>query len=239
MDMPEDNRYSPFWFAAFLQTIPREQTAAECDFLARQLAQPAFTSVLDVCCGMGRHAIPLAARGYRVVGVDVDAAALAVARGDAGDRVSFLQADMRQLGELPTDVDAVLLLWQSFGQFDDATNAAVLRQIRDRLRPGGRFVLDIYHRAFFATHLEVRRFARDGRTITETKRLDDNRLAVTLDYGPDLPPDVFTWRLFTPDEIVALARTVGLDRLLCCTGYDETQPASPESPRMQVVFARS
>lgn len=237
-----DNTYSATWFETFLRTIPPAQTEAECAFLARQLPQPAFTTLLDICCGMGRHAIPLAARGYRVLGMDVDPHALAVARAEAerehAGQVEWRQGDMRDLTALPADFDGVLLLWQSFGQFDDATNADVLRQARDRLRPGGRFVLDIYHRAFFAARLDERRFEREGRTITETKRMDGRRLSVTLDYGPDLPRDVFAWELFTPDEIMALGRQVGFEPLLCRTGYDEAQPASADAPRMQLVFAR-
>jgi SAM-dependent methyltransferase len=236
--MTHDNIYSSIWFETFLRTIPEAQTAAECDFLERQLPRPACTSLLDICCGMGRHALPLAARGYRVVGVDVDAHALAVAQAQGRGQVEWLQGDMRDLSAIPGEFDGALLLWQSFGQFDAATNEEVLRQVRGRLRPGGRFVLDIYHRAFFAAHLEERRFARDGRTITETKRMDDHHLTVTLDYGSDLPRDEYAWDLFTPDEIVALARRVGFAPLLCCTDFDEARPASADAPRMQLVFAR-
>jgi SAM-dependent methyltransferase len=224
-----------------LRTIPAVQTEAECAFVARQMPQPEFTTLLDLCCGMGRHAIPLAARGYRVVGLDVDPRALAVGQAEGRDlqgRVEWRQGDMRDLSALQQGSDGALLLWQSFGQFDAATNAEVLRQVRSRLRPGGRFVLDIYHRAFFVAHLDEQRFTRHGRTITETKHMDDDRFTVTLDYGTDLPRDEFAWQLFTPDEIMELGRKVGLEPLLCLTGFDEEQPATAEMPRMQIVFAR-
>jgi SAM-dependent methyltransferase len=237
--MTHDNIYSSTWFETFLHTIPGDQTAAECDFLEHQLPRPECISLLDICCGMGRHAIPLAARGYRVMGVDVDTHALAVARAQGCGQVEWVQGDMRDLSAIPDGFDGALLLWQSFGQFDAATNEQVLRQVRVRLRPGGRFVLDIYHREFFVAHLEERRFARDGRTITETKRMDGHRLTVTLDYGSDLPHDEYAWDLFTPDEITALARRVGFAPLLCCTDFDEAQPASADAPRMQLVFARA
>jgi SAM-dependent methyltransferase len=44
---------------------------------------PAKGTVLDVACGGGRHARWFAARGYRVVGVDRDAGALATLQGIA------------------------------------------------------------------------------------------------------------------------------------------------------------
>lgn len=45
---------------------------------------PAGGTVLDLACGRGRHARWLAARGYRVLGVDRDPAALAESTGVAG-----------------------------------------------------------------------------------------------------------------------------------------------------------
>ena len=58
---------------------------------------------------------------------DRDAAAVQEARAGAGANCHFLLGDMRDLADVPGDFDAVVILWQSFGYFDDATNAAVLR----------------------------------------------------------------------------------------------------------------
>ncbi len=74
------NEYSPAWFDTFLSTYDSARTEAEVAFLARQFPQPDYQTVLDVCCGPGRHAIPLSRSGYRVTGVDRDAASLAAAR---------------------------------------------------------------------------------------------------------------------------------------------------------------
>jgi SAM-dependent methyltransferase len=230
--------YSATWYQLFLESIAAEQTEREAAFVARWLPLPAYAAVLDLCCGQGRHARALAGRGYRVTGADGNAAALAAARRASDDSIVYLQLDMRCLDELPEVFDAVICLWQSYGYFDAATNTDVLRQIGRRLRPGGRLVLDIYHRGFFARNQGTRRFERDGRTIGETKRLDGDRLTVWLDYGPDRPPDTFAWQLFTPDEIEVLARQCGFELLLACAGFDEAAPASSEIPRMQLVFER-
>ena len=148
---PVANAYSRGWFELFLDRIPEEQTAAEVAFVARQLPLPAYRSLLDLCCGPGRHALRLAARGYAVTGIDRDEAAIAAACERAGDLpATFRALDLRDLGSLPGRFDAVVSLWQSFGYFDAATNADVLRQAGDRLRPGGRLLLDLYHRDFFA-----------------------------------------------------------------------------------------
>ena len=145
---------------------------------------------------------------------------------------------MRHLAELPGTFDAVICLWQSFGYFDAATNADILRQISRKLRPGGRLVLDIYQRSFFENNPGTRHCERDDRVISETKRMDGDRLSVTLDYGPDVPQDRYAWQLFAPDAIADLARQCGFTQLLACAGFDPATPASTEVPRMQLVFER-
>jgi SAM-dependent methyltransferase len=233
------NIYSPTWYELFSEPIAPEQTEREAEFVARCLPRPAFTSVLDLCCGQGRHARALAARGYHVTGVDANAAALAAARRQPSQGIAYLQYDMRRLDELPNTFDAAICLWQSFGYFDGATNAQVLRQIGRKLPPGGRLVLDIYHRGFFERNQGARHFERDGRSIGETKRLDGDRLTVRLDYGPDLPPDVYEWQLFSPQTIAALARQSGFELLLACAGFDQDTPPSADLARMQLVFERA
>ena len=54
----------------WLQAVPPEHTAREAEFLAGALAVPAGAALLDVPCGGGRLSLALAARGYRLTGVD-------------------------------------------------------------------------------------------------------------------------------------------------------------------------
>ena len=227
------NAYSDTWFELFMDTIDPAQTAREVEFLERQLPPSTFTRVLDVCCGTCRHAARLAERGYDVLGIDVNDRALA----GAPSAVNVLAHDMRETKQLPGRYDAVLLLWQSFGQFDDATNTDVLGQIAHKLVPGGRFVLDIYHRGFFEPRLATRVHEKLGRTITERKRMSGQRLVVELEYG-DGSGDRFEWHVFMPEEIVELARSVGLFALLQCADFDESLPPSAARPRMQLVFEK-
>ena len=231
------NDYSATWFELFADTVDTEQTARDVAFLARQFPLPRFKRVLDVCCGTGRHARLLVERGYDVTGIDVNERALTQASASIGPRATLLNHDMRHIDQLDESFDAVLLLWQSFGQFDDLTNLHVLRQIADRLATAGRFVLDVYHRGFFETRLGTRVHQKLGRSITERKRLTDNRLVVELDYG-DGPGDRFDWRVFTPEEIVELARQVGFDAIVRCAEFDESFQPSTDRPRMQLVFEK-
>ena len=225
--------YSSTWFELFMDSVEPAQTVREVEFLSRQLPLLRFRRLLDVCCGTGRHAARLAKRGYDVTGIDVNECA--VARAPRGFKI--LAHDMRRIDQLDGDFDAVLLLWQSFGQFDDATNLDVLRQIAQKLVPGGRFVLDIYHRGFFETRLATRIHDRLGRTITERKHMTGPRLVVELEYGAG-DGDRFEWHVFTPEEIAEVARSVGLHAIVRCTEFDESLPPSADRPRMQIVFEK-
>lgn len=230
------NVYSPAWFDIFLQTIPPAQTAAEVAFLRRQLPSPAYTRLLDVCCGTGRHALPLAAHGYAVTGLDRDLGMLAQA---AAAPVEWVAADMRALPLADGCFDAVNCLWQSFGYFDAVTNEAVLRQMAAKLRPGGRLLLDVYHRGFFAQSAQqgVRTLQWNGVAYTSTQEMAGNRWQVRLAYAGG-GGDQFAWQLYEPDELCQLAAQSGLTSLLVCANFDEEVPASPDLPRMQLLFTR-
>jgi SAM-dependent methyltransferase len=233
------NLYSAMWFESFLDTIQPAQTELEIAFIARHLPQPAYTAVLDVCCGQGRHARLLAARRYRVTGVDFNRAALDKARRDSNGQVTYIERDMRRLTDLPGSFDAVVNLWQSFGYFDEAANADILRQIGQKLNHAGRLILDIYHRGFFEQHQGSRSFERQGRTVVETKVMNGRRLTVRSDYSDSALSDVFDWQLYTPDEICLQAGQFGFGPLVICTEFEETKPASADSPRMQFVFEKT
>jgi SAM-dependent methyltransferase len=238
VDENDPNNYSPTWFETFLATVDPARTQAELDFLERCLPNPPYRSALDLGCGTGRIANPLAGLGYTVTGIDRSPQALAEARR-GGSSARFIELDLRRLADLPGRFDAVISLWQSFGYFDAETNATILNTARDKLNPHGRLVLDVYHRDYFAARslLEAQRsFVRGGRLVLETVRLDGNRLRVTLDYGPEVSPDVFYWQVYTPEELFSLLTPLHFRCTVACTGFDETRPPSPDSPRMQLVF---
>lgn len=100
-------------------------------------------SVLDLGCGTGRLAVPLAAGGRRVVGVDPAGAMLDVARRKAGGAaVAWVRGDARCL-ELGERFDLVLLGGHTFQVFlSEQERLAVLGTIARHLAPAGRFVFD-------------------------------------------------------------------------------------------------
>lgn len=233
----QSHQYSPAWYATFLETIPASQTASEVAFISRQMPLASHASILDMCCGPGRHANPLAHAGYRVLGIDSNTAALAQARAMAHNTAAYRQGDMRSLDELGQQFDGVINLWASFGYFDDATNEAVLRQIAGVLRPGGRALIDVYNRDYMHKLAESETTERGGTVVSTRRSWLGNRFRVRLAYSSGAS-DEFEWRLYTPEELSDISATAGLDTLLACAWFTESLPASAEHARMQLVLER-
>lgn len=227
--------YSRQWFTTFLGSIDESVVARETAFIVRQIGNA--HSVLDVCCGPGRHSAPLAEGRYDVVGLDLDDAALRDARNRAST-AAFIRGDMRQLPVAPASMDAVLCMWQSFGHFDADSNAAVLAEMARVLRPRGRLVLDVYHRDFHAARLGERTIERDGARVRERRSMSNDRLRAELTYQ-DGSSDVFDWQLYVPDELAALAARSGLPLTLACAEFDEQVAASDTHARMQLVLEKT
>lgn len=239
------NTYSPLWFQLFMPLQTAEWTEKDVAFLARQLPLPRYRRVLDLCCGYGRHAVRLAARGYAVTGLDRDVVALEEARRQtlaAHQQVTYVLGDMRELSALPGGFDAVINMWQSLSYFDEATNSEVLRQIAAKLAPGGRFVVDMYNRDYFERNRGHKSQQINGVTVETDGYMEGNRWHSVLSYhnesGALCGEDHMDWRVFTPEEFGALAAGYGLVSPLACAFSDERIAPSPEAPRMQFVLEK-
>lgn len=104
--------------------------------------------VLDVACGPGLYAVPLAEKGCVVTGVDIGPTAVAYARelataAQVSERCTFVLADMRQMALPPETFDAALLLYGQLAVLPQATAQAVLMRIAQALKPGGRLCVEL------------------------------------------------------------------------------------------------
>ncbi len=133
-----------FWRNAVTYAMPAGQTREEADFLVSALKLPPGGRVLDCPCGNGRHSLELAARGYRVTGIDLAAEFIAEAKGaaaDAGVDAEFLEREMRAL-DADGEFDGAFCFGNSFGYLGHEGDGAFLAAIARTLKPGGRFALD-------------------------------------------------------------------------------------------------
>jgi SAM-dependent methyltransferase len=103
--------------------------------------------VLELGVGSGRIAVPIAAAGIEVVGVDLSAGMLEVARERAelaGVPIDLRLGDMR---DPPVDgtFPLVIVPFRSLLHMEtDDDRRAALRAVAAHLAPGGRFVFDVF-----------------------------------------------------------------------------------------------
>lgn len=119
------------------------------------LKLPQHSQVLDIGCGMGRHALALADFGFSVTGIDLSEILLEEARShDGAHTVEWVQGDMRELPFQAGKFDATFNLFTSFGYFSlEEDNVKVLQHIRRVLRGNGSFLIDFLNPVYVEQHL--------------------------------------------------------------------------------------
>ena len=124
-------------------------------------------TILDLGCGSGRTAIPLAERGYRVIGIDLSQAMLEVlqaklqarqtkAEQSQGDRdtegqrpirIHTLRANLVELdGIADQSADHAVCLFSTLGMIQGRPNRRrMLAQVARIVRPGGQLVVHVHN----------------------------------------------------------------------------------------------
>lgn len=230
------NSYSRRWFEFFHAPIAEERTKREVGFICGVAPLPEFRRVLDVCCGMGRHARELAARGYSVTGVERDADAIRKAQV-LGGGPDYIEADIRSYRPEKSAYDLATVMSQSFGYFDSSTNHELLGRLTGGIRKAGRIVLDLWNPEFFETHQGGRDLETPTGVVREEKTVGDGRLLVHLTY-PNGAEENFEWQLFTVAEMRSWAEALGLAAIIVCTDFDPSAPPRANNPRLQFVLER-
>ena len=231
----------------YASRLDAERTKPEVEFIERELAPEPGARVLDLACGIGRHAVGMAQRGYAVTGFDFNARYLelgAAAARAAGVEVTWTQGDMRSLGfERP--FDAVYSYFTSFGYYSDDENEAVMAQIARALRPGGRFLIDLMNRDQVLTHPVQRNWVQreDGALLMEENTLDlassrvTSRQTLIEPGGGARVTKEYHLRAYTCAELSAIMRRHGLEPQHVMGGPDGSA-FTTESRRLVVVATR-
>ncbi len=141
-------------------------TMGECDFIEQEIAFDKTRRILDVGCGTGRHAIELAGRGYRLVGIDLSESLLERAREKAAARgltIAFQRHDARELPFRQEFDLAIMLCEGAFPLMEtDEMNFRILGGAAAALRPGGKLVFTTLNGLFPLFH-SVRDFLAENR----------------------------------------------------------------------------
>jgi len=169
----------------FYASKPYAEEAAFVHHCLDTYAEGEVTSLVELACGTGSHALELAKLGYQIVATDYSPGMIAQAQHkNTDDTVDFRQADMRDLTLPEAPFDAAYSLFDSIGYV--ASNEGlkqVFNSVRRQVRPGGLFIFEFWHAAAMLADydpLRVRRWqTNDGEIlrISETQLEVDKQLA--------------------------------------------------------------
>lgn len=179
------------------------------EFVRRHV--PAGSRVLDLGCGTGRAAIPLAARGDRVTGVDLSQEMLRIAAAKhdaAGLRIDLALANIVELDAVCDErFDGALCLFSTLGMVAgrDARRRVVGNAFRV-LRPGGVFVLHVHNRWHHLRTAAGRRWLAGDVVRSLLNRNDAGDFAMPHSAEGHAG---WTMHLFTRREVVRLVRSAG------------------------------
>jgi ubiquinone/menaquinone biosynthesis C-methylase UbiE len=219
-----DEFFSDFYLRAYADLERQDEAESQAMAAARLARCPDRGDVLDVPCGFGRHSVPLARAGYRVVGVDRSDALLAEARRRAGGErwPKLARADYRELPFSDESFDAALNLFTSLGYLGDEQDTEVLAEICRVLRPGGRLVIETMHRDQLVRQFREQdwRLLGAGRLLLEQRTFDAaSGLAQTtqtlIDNAGERDSRSFSVRVYTATELLAMLTRAGFEDARC------------------------
>ena len=218
--------------------------------------------LLEVGCGCGRVAIPLAKKGFEVVGVDISPLYIERAKSRSesegvSERTKFLVADARRMAESLKDLgpfDAILFVWTSvIGYYDEETDLQVLRQARSLAKEGSLLlILDTANQdmiAFFNTYLRSGDYFVDygdfavvehheydpTKSRAKTKWLFYDKVGRDLRFVDEVEYDV---RVYALHELVRLAQEASWELLEAFKSLKHRTPFVPVGPLNAIFKAR-
>jgi len=192
--------------------------------------------ILDQCCGIGRHSLELARRGYDVTAIDLTKAYLEEAREKSekeGLEIEFIKADMRDFQRDMT-YDAVINFFTSFGYSRyEEENREVLKNTYRSLKPGGKFLLDVMGKEVLdEIYTDTDKWRMDDgyflekRKIREDLDMLESEWKLIKDDG-EAHQHKFMYKLLTKEELKNMLKGVGFSRIkiygdLEGSNYDES-----------------
>ncbi|HMT29539.1 MAG TPA: class I SAM-dependent methyltransferase, partial [Bacteroidia bacterium] len=164
---------SPYYHILY-QHRDEQEAEAFLDNLLDYLKPDNHSSMLDLGCGKGRHAVYLNEKGYEVTGIDLSEQSIRYCMQFENDKLSFFVHDMRKLFRV-NDFDFVFNLFTSFGFFEkESENIAAIKNACLTLKKGGTIVIDYLNSQFVEDHLVKNDIAVfNGITFNITRELQD------------------------------------------------------------------
>jgi SAM-dependent methyltransferase len=191
-------------------------------------AQRAGSPVVELGVGTGRIAVPTAAAGVQVIGVDSSPGMLEVCR-EAAELAGVAELLDLRLGDLtePPVEERVRLVTCPFRSFlhllDDDQRLRALRAVRELLVPGGRFVFDVFAPGPDDIQDTHGRWLEREPGIFERADWDTRERTLTLSVRGEEAATSFVLAWLSPQEWSKLLERAGF-QVLACYGWFDKRP---------------
>lgn len=236
--------------ASLALSSARQQSAAEEEvaFVRAALRLPSGVKVVDLPCGVGRHARLLALAGFEVTAIDNSEHCLELARERfAHPRVTYVRADVRALGDVGGGYEALLSLYSCLGYFaDEAVDDRVFHTLIGLLSENGRFVISTANRLWVAREAERDwTFEEGGHRVHRRDHMDasSNHLTIELLVQPVTGGAAHAYvqrrRLYSLDEVRARLEHAGARVLGAFGNWKGDTFSDFDSPHMILVGERA
>jgi SAM-dependent methyltransferase len=207
-----------FWESFFPSMFSPQRVAAAPAQVEQVIALSGVQAgtVVDLCCGPGRHGAVLAEKGFAVTAVDRSPFLLDKARAHAAHlQIEFVQADMQDFIR-PGSFDLGISLFTSFGYFETPDqDLAVLRNVRSSLKSGGVFLMDILgkeclasrsHTAHWEQLADGKIFVEHAEVLSGWSRIRNNWMLVE---GERAQRFEFEINVYSGQELVGMLKEAG------------------------------
>lgn len=182
---PRSGWYNRFFSGLYSRVLGEQfssrHTMEQVRLVKRLLKAREGQRVLDVPCGKGRIAIPLARAGLCMTGVDLTQSYLRAAARRARRQhlpLRLIHSDMRDI-DFEEEFDAVFNWFGSFGYFCDAENLEFCRRVYRALKPGGGFLVQGPNKSWIGSHFTGRsEHTINGVRVVIRNRWDKHRQRV-------------------------------------------------------------
>lgn len=227
--------YVDFFRNDYLNVYGHLFTAARAEqeaiFAAHALELKPNARLLDLCCGPGRHAVPLAKNGFQVTALDLNSDYLELAQGAAKAAEVTLETVAADMREIPfqNHFDAVVNMYSSFGYLEsEGEDARVLQSVARAIKADGRLLLDMLNREWAVANYIQNDWhsGTDGTLYIERRELDlatsrmQVRFTIVGPNGERRESVGHHIRLYTLTEMTRLLERAGLRVTTAYGGFD-------------------
>jgi SAM-dependent methyltransferase len=211
-----DGYYKDIW----RDIIPAELTQKEAEFMETYFGLDTNSSVIDLMCGYGRHALALGRKGIRVTAVDnladyIDDVKKAAAAENLP--VTALQADIAHF-VYDGQADLAICMGNSLNFFSAEEALPILKNTAAALRPGGQLLINTWSLAEIAikqftartwAHAAGMRYISECRYEFFPSRIEAEHLIIAPDGTTEIKKGVDY--IFSVGEMDQLLRDAGFE----------------------------